>query len=74
MVTSTDILVEALLPSGAAVGAAHKDGGDGKPENTKKWLRNKLKGLARLLGKLGAKWQKHCLASLGQLSAGSSIG
>ena len=51
------ILVKALLPSGAAAqgGATGKSGGDGKPKNTNEWLRNKLKALASLLGKLGAK-------------------
>ena len=48
------ILIKALLPGGDAA-AQGKGGGDGKPENTKEWLRNKLKALARLLGRLGAK-------------------
>ena len=34
---------------------AQGKGGDDKPENTKEWIRNKLKALASLLGKLGAK-------------------
>ena len=51
------ILVEALFPSGVAAqdGTVHKGGGDGKPENVKECLRNKLKALVRLLGRLGTK-------------------
>ena len=62
------VLVEALLPGsgGAAAGAADKGGG-----NMKELHRNRLKALASLLGR---KWQKLCLSSLGQSSAGSSIG
>ena len=41
------VLVEALLPSCS--------GGNGQPGNIKEWLRNKLKAMARLLGKLGMK-------------------
>ena len=48
------ILVEALLPSGVAV-QGKGGGGNGKPENVKEWLRNKLKALAWLLRRLGAK-------------------
>ena len=49
------ILVKVLLPDsgGAAADAAAK--GDGKPENMKEWLRNKLKALASPLGRLGIK-------------------
>ena len=46
---------EALLPGSDGVAAQGKGGGDGKPENAKEWLRNKLKALASFLGKLGAK-------------------
>ena len=51
------VLVEALLPSGG--GAAMTSGG-GKPppkdeKGLKKWIRNKLKALASLLGRLGIK-------------------
>ena len=52
------VLVEVLLPSGGSATAQGKGGGgggDGKPENVKEWLRNKLKALASLPGKLGAK-------------------
>ena len=59
------IVVAALLPGDGGIAAQGKGAGDGKPENPKEWLRNKLKSLALLLGKLGAKQQKHCLASLG---------
>ena len=50
------VLVEALLPGGAATAS----GGGGKllpkdEEVLKGWIRNKLKALASLLGKLGMK-------------------
>ena len=50
------VLVEALLPGGAATAP----GGDGEPppkdeKGLKEWVRNKLKGLASLLGRLGMK-------------------
>ena len=48
------VLVEALLPGGgsgtAALGDPPKD-----EKDLKEWLRNKLKALASLLGKLGVK-------------------
>ena len=49
------VLVEALLPGGGAI-----SGGGGEPppkdeKGLKKWIRNKLKALALLLGKLGMK-------------------
>ena len=49
------VLVEALLPSGGAI-----SGGGGEPppkdeKGLKGWIRNKLKVLASLLGKLGMK-------------------
>ena len=51
------ILVEALLPGGG--GAAESRGGDEPPPKDeaglKEWIRNKLKALASLLGKLGIK-------------------
>ena len=48
------VLVEALLPGGAAIS------GGGKPppkdeKGLKGWIRNKLKALASLLGRLGIK-------------------
>ena len=51
------VLVEALLLGG---GVAAASGGGGEPPNKdekglKKWIRNKLKALASLLGKLGMK-------------------
>ena len=51
------VLVEALLPGGGATTAS---GGGGEPppkdeKGLKKWVRNKLKALASLLGKLGMK-------------------
>ena len=39
------VLVEVLLPSRGGM-TQGKGGGDGKPENTKEWPRNKLKALA----------------------------
>ena len=52
------VLVEALLPGGG--GAAMASVGGGKPppkyeKGLKKWIRNKLKALASLLGRLGIK-------------------
>ena len=52
------VLVEALLPGGR--GAATASGGDGEPppkdeKGLKEWIRNKLKALASLLGRLGIK-------------------
>ena len=50
------VLVEALLPGG---GGAVASGGDKPPPNDeaglKEWIRNKLKALASLLGRLGIK-------------------
>ena len=50
------VLVEALLPGG---GGAISGGGDEPPpkdeKDLKKWIRNKLKALASLLGRLGIK-------------------
>ena len=50
------VLVEALLPGGAA--ATSREGGEPPPKDEKglkEWVRNKLKVLASLLGKLGMK-------------------
>ena len=51
------VLVEALLPGGG--GAAAASGGDEPPpkdeKGSKEWIRNKLKALASLLGRLGMK-------------------
>ena len=44
------VLVEALLPGGAASPPPFKD-----EKGVKEWLRNKLKALASLLGRLGVK-------------------
>ena len=49
------VLVEALLPGGGAI-----SGGSGEPppkdeKGLKEWVRNKLKALASLVGKLGMK-------------------
>ena len=58
------VLVEALLPGGAAAAS-----GGGEPplkdeKGLKGWIRNKLKALASLLGKLGMKLLKLCLELL----------
>ena len=50
-----DVLVEVLLPSDRGVTAQSNSGGDGKPENVKKWLRNKLQALVSLLGNVRSK-------------------
>ena len=50
------VLVEALLPGGG--GAAVASGGKPPPKDEaslKEWIRNKLKALASLLGRLGIK-------------------
>ena len=50
------VLVEALLPGGG--GAAEASGGELPPKDEaglKEWIRNKLKVLASLLGRLGIK-------------------
>ena len=49
------ILVEALLPSGRGGAAQGSSGTSDKLGNGKEWLRNKLKALAMLLGRLGTK-------------------
>ena len=49
------VLVEALLPGG---GATTLGGGEPPPKDekgSKEWIRNKLKALASLLGRLGIK-------------------
>ena len=51
------VLIEALLPGGGG-GAAASGGGEPPPKDEaglKEWVRNKLKALALLLGKLGIK-------------------
>ena len=51
------VLVEALLPGGGG-GAATSEGGEPPPKDEaglKEWIRNKLKALASLLGRLGIK-------------------
>ena len=52
------VLVEALLPDGVGGGAAASGGGEPPPKDEKglkEWIRNKLKALASLLGRLGIK-------------------
>ena len=50
-----DVLVEALLPGGGGIaGTASRPPPEDKM-GAKEWIRNKLKALARLLGRLGVK-------------------
>ena len=59
------VLVEALLPGGAA---ATSGGGEPPPKDEKglkEWIRNKLKALASLLGKLGMKAAEALLGIIG---------
>ena len=53
------VLVEALLPGGGGAATLGGEGGGEPPpkdeKGLKKWIRNKLKALASLLGKLGMK-------------------
>ena len=52
------VLVEALLPGGGTGAAAASGGGEPPPKDEKGlkgWIRNKLKVLASLLGRLGIK-------------------
>ena len=53
---TTGVLVEALLPGGGG-GAATSGGGEPPKDEKglKEWIRNKLKALASLLGRLGIK-------------------
>ena len=50
---SIGVLVEALLPGGG--GATASGGGGEPPKDESGWIRNKLKALASLLGRLGIK-------------------
>ena len=71
------VLVEALLPGGGGAisgggGAISGGGGEPPPKDEaclKEWIRNKLKALASLLGRLGIK----AAEALGVLSAGFLI-
>ena len=52
------VLIEALLPGGGGAATALVGGGKPPPKyekGLKKWIRNKLKALASLLGRLGIK-------------------
>ena len=54
----TGFLVEALLPSGGGSTSQtnpEKGGDDNKDSGAKEWIKNKLKALASLLGKLASK-------------------
>ena len=55
---SPGVLVEALLPEGGSVAVTSGGGGEPPPKGEaglKEWIRNKLKALASLLGRLGIK-------------------
>ena len=57
ILTAIRVLVEALLPGGGGAAAA-SGGGEPPPKDEKGlkgWIRNKLKALASLLGRLGIK-------------------
>ena len=52
------VLIEALLPGGGSTAVALGGGGEPPPKDEaglKEWIRNKVKALASLLGKLGIK-------------------
>ena len=54
------VLVETLLPGGGGTGRASAASGGGEPppedeKGLKEWIRNKLKALASIQGKLGVK-------------------
>ena len=54
ILTATGMAIEGLVKNCLMVVAAQgKGGGDDKPENIKEWLKNKLKALASLPGRLG---------------------
>ena len=60
------VLVEALLPGGVG------EGGGGKPPpkdkaGAKEWVKNKLKALSRLLGRLGVKAAKALSGIIGAI-------
>ena len=54
------VLVEALLGGPSVTASGSISGGDGKGSGAREWIKNKLKALSRLLGKLADK----ALASL----------
>ena len=58
------VLIEALLPGGGGTASPTPPKDE---KGVKKWLRNKLKALSSLLGRLGVKALKHCLVSLERL-------
>ena len=49
------VLVEALLPSGGGSSVSHSQNPDDKKGGGKEWIKNKLKALASLLGRLASK-------------------
>ena len=52
---ATGVLVEALLPGGAATGSGGSEPPPKDEKGLKGWIRNKLKALASVLGRLGIK-------------------
>ena len=67
------VLVEALMPGGGGTAVGGEPPPPEDEKGLKDWIRNKLKALASLLGKLGIKLLKLCLVSLEQSSVGFSI-
>ena len=60
-------LVKALLPGGVAAQGGSAGKTVGKPDNVKEWLRNKLKALALLLGRLNTKLAEALPAIIGAI-------
>ena len=59
---ANDVLVEALLPGGTASKPLPKD-----EKRAKEYIRNKLKALASLLGRLGMKADEAFLGIIGRI-------
>ena len=80
-ITIASILTAIGMAIGVLVEALHFGGGGAEGGNpppkyeagARELIRNKLKALESLLGRLGVKAAKACLVSLEQLSVGSSI-
>ena len=67
------VLVKVLLPSGGAT-TQSKCGRDNKLENVKEWIRNKLRALASLPGRLGTKAAETLSDIIGAILVGSLMG
>ena len=66
ILTAIAILVEVLLVGGVAM-QGKVGGGNGKQRKMKKWLRNKLKALARLLWRFGMKMEEALPGIIGEI-------